>query len=141
MELDEIRQLIATGESETVEFKEYVPGRWQELKSKIAIAICALANTKGGVVVIGVNDGGQILRAAGNPTLIAEQLKDLLHTGLSFPLVALVRKAEIDGKWLHWVEVSKYRGPEPVTCQKKIYLRRCRHSSHKVQRVLEPVRH
>jgi ATP-dependent DNA helicase RecG len=124
MEIEEIKKLIAQGESDTVEFKEYFPEKWNELKPKIAIALCAMANSRGGIVIIGVNNDGIITGVSESPSLFAERLKDILHTGLNVPVSAYVLKAEIDGKWIHWLEIMKYRGPEPLTHQKKIYVRR-----------------
>jgi len=124
MEVEEIKSFIADGESDTVEFKEYFPDKWNELKPKIAIALCAMANSHGGIVIIGVNKNGLITGVSESPILFAERLKDILHTALNVPVSAQVRKAEVDGKWLHWFEIMKYRGPEPLTHQKKIYVRR-----------------
>jgi ATP-dependent DNA helicase RecG len=124
VEAEEIKKLAEQGENDSVEFKEYVPGKWQDLKSKIPIAICALANTNGGALIIGVSKDGKIAGVPESPMLFDEKLKDLLHTGLNVPVSARLDKAEIDGKWIHWLEVMKYRGPEPLTYQKKIYVRR-----------------
>lgn len=124
MEAEKIKKIIAEGENESVEFKEYVAGKWNDLKSKIPIAICAMANTNGGTVIVGVNNDGTITGVYESPTLFAEKLKDILHTGLNVPVSARLDKAEINGRWIYWLEVRKYRGPEPLTCQKRIYVRR-----------------
>lgn len=124
MEAEEIKKLIAQGESDTVEFKEYIQVKWEELKPKIAQALCALSNSHGGTLIIGVKKDGAITGVSESPVLFAERLKDILHTSLNVPVTAKVQKAEIDGKWIHWYEVMKYRGPEPLTHHKKIYVRR-----------------
>ncbi len=51
--MDEIRQMIENGESETVEFKENFD------KEAMETAV-AFANTKGGLILIGVSDKGEI---------------------------------------------------------------------------------
>jgi ATP-dependent DNA helicase RecG len=124
MEVEEIKKMIAQGESDTVEFKEYIQVKWEELKPKIAQALCALANSHGGTLIIGIKKDGAITGVSESPVLFAERLKDILHTSLNVPISAKVQKAEIDGKWIHWYEVMKYRGPEPLAHQKKIYIRR-----------------
>jgi len=123
MDIEEIKKLVAQGENDSVEFKEYVPGKWNDLKSKIPVAVCAMANTNGGTLIIGVSKDGKITGVPEPPMLFPEKLKDLLHTGLNVPITARLDKAEIEGKWLHWLEIRKYRGPEPLTYQKKIYVR------------------
>lgn len=119
-----LQQLIAAGESDAVEFKEHFAGKWKELKTKIAIAICAMANTDGGHVLVGVSDQREITGVNEEQNLFAEKLKDILHTGFNFPITAKLGKVELEGKWVHWIGMQKYRGPEPVTCQKHIYVRR-----------------
>jgi len=52
----EIRELIRRGESETVEFKEKI-GKTQEFVETFV----AFANTKGGVILLGVNDNSNII--------------------------------------------------------------------------------
>jgi predicted HTH transcriptional regulator len=61
MEVEKIKKLIENGENDSVEFKEYVPGKWEDLKSKVPIAVCALANTNGGTLIIGVSKDGKIV--------------------------------------------------------------------------------
>jgi len=52
----DLRALIAQGESETLEFKRTVG----EIKQAIQ-TVAALANTRGGRVIIGVNNDGRII--------------------------------------------------------------------------------
>ncbi len=126
MDAQELQNLIAAGESDAVEFKEHFAGagKWKELKTKIAIAICAMANTDGGVVLVGVSDNGEITGVDEEQMLFEEKLKDILHTGFNFPITAQLRKTPVAEKWVHEIKVRKYRGPEPLTYQKRIYVRR-----------------
>lgn len=55
MDLATIQSLIAHGESETLEFKRSTGQR-----SRIAEAACAMANSRGGSVLVGVRDDGLI---------------------------------------------------------------------------------
>jgi len=65
MELKELRQIIRQGESETIEFKE-------SFGNEATVTVGAFANTKGGVILIGVNRRGEI---KGTPAT-QEMLKD-----------------------------------------------------------------
>ncbi len=124
METHELQTLIAAGESDTVKFKEFFIDKWKELKTKIAIAICAMANTDGGEVLVGVSDQGEIKGVEEDQSFFGEKLKDILHTGFNFPITARLGKTQFEENWVHWIKVQKYRGPEPVTYQKRIYVRR-----------------
>ncbi len=53
-----IESLIATGESETVEFKEFIPTGKNERK-KVCRILAAFANGQGGNLLFGVNDDGK----------------------------------------------------------------------------------
>ncbi|UII34959.1 ATP-binding protein [Fulvivirga ulvae] len=55
MEFNDIKRLVAGGESETVEFK-----RKAAHPDKIVKELVAFANTKGGYLLVGVNDDGSI---------------------------------------------------------------------------------
>ena len=54
----EIEQILLVGESETLEFKERVQ---KETPSNLAKTAVAFANTKGGTIVIGVDDNGRVI--------------------------------------------------------------------------------
>lgn len=56
MDLATIQSLIAHGESETLEFKTSTGQR-----SRIAEAVCAMANSRGGLILVGVLDGGRVV--------------------------------------------------------------------------------
>src|SRR5947209_10799434 len=51
-----LRQLIASGESITMEFKSTLPS-----PDTIGPIVCSFLNTQGGTLIIGVNDNGQIV--------------------------------------------------------------------------------
>jgi predicted HTH transcriptional regulator len=55
MALHPILQLIAKGESDTLDFKKTISSA-----SKIAKTLCAFANHKGGRLLVGVNDSGTL---------------------------------------------------------------------------------
>lgn len=119
MTLHHIFQLIAKGESETLDFKKTISSA-----SKIAKTLSAFANHKGGRLLIGVNDNGSIsgvrsedekymLEMAGhffckpeiNPEFIEWELGDktvievVIPEGKEKPYYA----KDEDGKW--WVHI------------------------------------
>ena len=51
----DIEELISRGESQNLEFKESL-----RLKDEIGETISALSNSDGGVVLVGVSDGGRV---------------------------------------------------------------------------------
>ena len=55
MTLNHIQQLIAKGESDTLDFKKTISSA-----SKIAKTMSSFANHKGGRLLVGVNDNGTI---------------------------------------------------------------------------------
>lgn len=56
MKLGQIQKLVSQGESETVEFKKST-----SLMRSIGETVCAFLNGKGGTVLIGVNDKGELI--------------------------------------------------------------------------------
>lgn len=55
MKFSEFQLLLTAGESSTVEYKRKINN-----PEKLAKEICAFANTKGGVIIIGIDDDGSI---------------------------------------------------------------------------------
>jgi len=120
----EILERIERGEDEYTEFK-----RWQGFPKKVSEAICAFANSDGGLLVLGVDDSGKILGVDGDPEEVQERLTNLLHTGLSAPVQAALGRHLADGeRWIHWLFVRRYRGPEPLRHGSRIFIRRGRAS-------------
>lgn len=81
MALHPLLQLIAKGESDTLDFKKTISSA-----SKIAKTISAFANHKGGRLLIGVNDNGRI---AGVKTEDEEYMIDLAASFFTRPEVAV----------------------------------------------------
>lgn len=147
----EIRQLIAKGESGTVEFKEsleYVdPGslshvpeahrnqRLAELKTNVLHSalktICAFANTKGGTLLIGVHDSGDLWGLDGDFELsggkrdqdaFENRLTDFIKTRIRPLLTELeIAVVKVDGKWVCRVYVPSAKAPHYL--DNKLYIR------------------
>lgn len=70
---DELRDLLSEGESETLEFKVSCPPA-----SQLARLISSMANTLGGKLVLGVQEGGEILGVR-SPASAERQLQEASH--------------------------------------------------------------
>ncbi len=121
MSWPEIAARIAAGEDEHTELKT-----WQAFPKRVADALCALANTDGGLLVLGVADDLSLVGVPDDPETVQERLTNLLQSGLSTPLSARLGRHQVDGRWIHWVEVRKIRYPDPVRSSGKVLVRRGR---------------
>ncbi|HED12060.1 MAG TPA: ATP-binding protein, partial [Gammaproteobacteria bacterium] len=123
MEWLEILERIAAGESEYTEFKRGLGDL-----SAIGKAICAFANTDAGVIVLGVDDGGEIVGVREDPERVQERITDFLQSGCSSPVSANMGRHHSPEGWVHWIEVRRQRGLEPLRYSGRVWVRRGRSS-------------
>ncbi|GGC73867.1 DUF262 domain-containing protein [Hoyosella rhizosphaerae] len=105
-EVAEIAEIIASGESQLVEFKS--TARWnlytgkpdRKMEQVIAKTVCGFLNGEGGTLIIGVDDDGNVLGlerdmstlgAKGNPDGFELALRQMLDNSLSVSTAGLVR--------------------------------------------------
>ena len=89
MTLDEITALVATGESETLEFKSTTGTRREAVKT-----VCAMLNQRGGYVLFGVTPQGSVVgQQVGGRTLEEVSAEIQRIEPLVFPTVKRVRVA------------------------------------------------
>lgn len=119
--LDVLKQ-IEDGESRTVEFKAGFD------MSKIGPAACAFANSEGGVVILGVDDSGEIVGLAQDPHSVHERITQFLHNGFSASMSARYGRHEDPKGWVHWIEVPLQRNLEPMQYRDVAWVRRERSS-------------
>ena len=122
MEWLEILNRVAAGEDRHTEFK-----RGLDL-SDIGRAICAFANTEGGVVILGVNNAREIVGVKADSEQVQERLTSFLHTGCSTPVSARTGRHQDPRGWVHWVEIPRQRGFEPLRYDGRVWIRRERSS-------------
>lgn len=123
MEWTEVLNRIAAGEGEHTEFKAHFKD-----SSAVGRAICAFANTEGGLVVLGVSDGQEIVGVAEDSEKVQERLTSFLQSGCSSPVSARVSRHEDLNRWVHWLEVPRQRGFEPLRYDGRVWVRRGRSS-------------
>ena len=123
MEWTEVLNRIAAGEDEHTEFKPHFRDR-----GKVGRAICAFANTGGGLVVLGISDSQQIVGVAEDSDQVQERLTSFLQSGCSSPVSARLDRHEDPEGWVHWVEVPGQRGFEPMRYDGRVWVRRGRSS-------------
>ncbi len=122
MEWLEVLQRIQKGEDERTElgrFRSFSEKEWQK-------ALCAFANTEGGLIVLGVTDDGAIDGVSLDPETVQEQLSNALRNTLNAPIQARLGRYEDPKGWVHWIEVARMRGPEPMRYKGRVYVRRGR---------------
>ena len=102
LDVEAIRQLALEGESETVEFK--MAPHNDAGREDLVETVVAFSNTAGGVILVGVNDNGQIEGAGA----VAERdsLLSMIRDRTAPPLAPTVRQVTVDDKPLYVIEVS-----------------------------------
>ena len=123
MEWLEVLRRIETGESRHTDFKRGLGDL-----SAVGKAMCAFANTEGGVVVLGVADTCDIVGVREDAEKVEQRLTAFLQTGCSAPVSARIgRHPDPQGR-VHWVEVPRQRGFEPLRYDGRVWTRRERSS-------------
>ncbi len=121
-----IKDLIAGGESQTVEFKSSLQWDVRQDKQNTALrhqvlkTIAAFLNTDGGTLIIGVEDDGNVLGLDADLALVKnsrdrfEQLVASLlsdHLGAQYAPLIQGRFEEVDGKLVYVIEVRPASDP------------------------------
>jgi len=94
-------KIVAAGEGEQVEFK-----RGTVVPDVVAKVVCAFLNHRGGRVIIGVGDDGELIGVP-NAETIAEQLQSSLSRMITPPALWTVEQQETEGKNFVIVEVPE----------------------------------
>ena len=125
MEWAEIRARAESGEGPETEFKRGLGDL-----SAIGRAVCAFANSDGGLIIIGADDSGELAGVREDAERVQERLTSFLHTGCSSPVSARLGGHEVSGGgWAHWIEVPRQRGFEPMRYAGRVWIRRGRASA------------
>lgn len=116
MRIDELKKIIDNGENSYIEFKE------EGIKVKdLAEEIVAFANSEGGMILIGVDDDGNVVRVS--DTLIEEKIMNVCRNNCIPNIIPAYKSIEIDGKTIAVITVSKGLSKPYYTTDHKYYLR------------------
>jgi len=111
-----IKDLIKQGESEQLEFKEVV-----HLES-LAKTLCGFSNGKGGRILVGVSDSGEILGLS-NANASVEQIRVFMLSAIVPEIPVTIGVEKVDGKDLLMMKV--YGGSkQPYIFDGSIYYRK-----------------
>lgn len=122
MEWLEVLRRVQEGEGRTTEFKSRFD------KDAVGKAICAFANGGGGVLILGVDDSGAIVGVSEDPERLQETITTFLQTGCSTPVGAVCGRYKTQEGWVHWIDVPRLRGFEPLSHRGRYWIRRERSS-------------
>ena len=92
--------------------------------SAIGRALCAFANTEGGVIIIGVDRFQEFVGVKEEPESARERLVVFLQTGCSSPVSAQIGRHQHSKGWVHWFEVPRQRNFEPLRYGGLVWVRR-----------------
>jgi hypothetical protein len=95
----DIENLVKGGESDTIEFKSQIPKN----QEAIAIAAVAFANQKGGTILVGVENEGQVVGSFAENA--KETLTNILRDRCEPPLEFAIQEAIVQGKPIFVVTV------------------------------------
>jgi hypothetical protein len=96
---DDIRARIEEGEGKNLEFKRGLPR-----DEKTARTLCAFANTRGGLLLIGVGDRGEVVGAP-HPKATIATLRSIANLRLAPPLAVEIGRVALDTKPIVWCSV------------------------------------
>ena len=106
-----LRKMIAAGESTRQEFKSWVKCKDYRQRKELAVkSAVALANTKGGVLLFGVEDDGTI---TGCPTSDPQALMEAIYDMTRPSLFTEIEPVETSDGVVLVVSVEKYGCPVP----------------------------
>ncbi len=120
--LNDILTLIQQGESQTLELKREFPQNEQNLRKTVA----AFANTRGGRIILGVNDVGEIVGLAGIDTpegkdACQQRVRDLIARIKPRVRIRMDFYSDDNGRRVAVITVPK--GPEVYSIRSRVYVR------------------
>lgn len=116
MTIDEIKKIIQNGENSYIEFKE------EEIKAKeLAEEIVAFSNSEGGMILIGVDDEGNIKGVKDDK--IEETVMNICRNNCIPHIIPLYESIEVEGKRIEVITVPKGLNKPYYTADHKYYIR------------------
>ena len=116
MRIDELKEIINSGENSYIEFKE------ENIRAKdLAEEIVAFANSEGGMILIGVDDIGNIVGVS--DILIEEKIINVCRNNCIPNIIPAFHSVEINGETIAVITISKGLNKHYYTTDHKYYLR------------------
>lgn len=116
MTIDEIKEIIQNGENSYIEFKE------EEIKAKeLAEEIVAFSNSEGGMILIGVDDEGNIKGVKDDK--IEETVMNICRNNCIPHIIPLYESIEVEGKRIAVITIPKGLNKPYYTADHKYYIR------------------
>ena len=100
--MSKIIEKLSLGEDSTIEFKQNIPHR-----NSLAEEICAFANSKGGTVIIGVNNDGEVVGIQNNLNQVEKAVIEICHDSVEPEIQVFTEKLLIDNKHLLKIEIPQ----------------------------------
>jgi len=116
MDADEVRQLVAQGEDNTVEFKENLP-----VPAELAKEMVAFANAEGGGLPVGVTDRGDV-RGTAFGDRETQNVLNVTRNNCVPHLQPRIETVELDGQTGAVIQVERGR-QKPYQANERIYVR------------------
>jgi ATP-dependent DNA helicase RecG len=118
-----VNQLLKKKEGERTEFKQRVPSR-----DILGRTLCSFANSKGGTIIIGVDDKGSVIGVT-DADSVAQSLSRDAGTILSPSISVSVNVVEVEGKQILLVDIPEGLD-KPYTFGRQVYIRHDDRSAH-----------
>ena len=120
-----LEQLLRLGEDSLTEFKSVVHRNFQIDADDIAKAIVSMANTKGGLVLIGVEDDGTVTGTGDmkQTDKLMKRVVQLCQDGIEPPLFCTLQKREYQGLTILLVEIPEFSPSRPHRAGRIYYVR------------------
>jgi len=125
MTTEDVEKRLRLGEDTTTEFKSVVLSNYQVDARDIARAIACLANTRGGLLLLGVEDDGTV-SGAGSLEQVDALMRQVSHTcqnNVQPPIFCVIQKLEVQGQSVLAVEVPRFSADRPYHSGGKYYVR------------------
>lgn len=116
---DVVKEWINRGENEFVEFKEVLKHADDVMKT-----VVAFANTKGGIIILGVKDDGSIVGSDESVESVKKRLGGMISSKCDPPIDFTVKRIEFDDKGIIYVKIPKGTSKLYAVTNGPIYVRR-----------------
>ncbi|HLL52912.1 MAG TPA: RNA-binding domain-containing protein [Myxococcaceae bacterium] len=125
MNAEALERRLRLGEDAVTEFKSVVRSSYEADADDLAKAICAMANTKGGLLLVGVEDDGDVT-GLGSPKQadkVMLKVSEACSNIVQPSIICAIEKVELRGQIILAVEVPAFSANRPYSIRGKFYVR------------------